>query len=77
MISTELLNNSEGFEQYEFVNADLASAASDPNIDWIIVYYHKEAYTSPYIIPPNAERVRLGSIALRDMHFIHFLKNIR
>jgi hypothetical protein len=34
VISTELLSNdTHGVEQYEFVNADLASAASDPNID--------------------------------------------
>jgi calcineurin-like phosphoesterase family protein len=33
--------------QYEFVNSDLANASSDPNIDWIIVYYHRLAYTSP------------------------------
>jgi hypothetical protein len=34
-------------EQYKFVNSDLANASSDPNIDWIIVYYHRLAYTSP------------------------------
>jgi hypothetical protein len=46
VISTEL-GHGVGTEQYEFVNADLATAASDPNIDWIVVYYHKLAYTSP------------------------------
>jgi hypothetical protein len=60
VISTELLrNDSEGIEQYEFVNADLASAASDPNIDWIVVYYHEEVYTSPYITGLNPERPAL------------------
>ena len=48
VISRELENDSQENEQYEFVNADLASAASDPNIDWIVVYHHREAYSSPY-----------------------------
>ncbi len=33
--------------QYEFIKNDLSSAASDPNIDWIVVYFHKQMYTSP------------------------------
>jgi hypothetical protein len=33
--------------QYEFVENDLSKAASDPNIDWIVVYFHKQMYTSP------------------------------
>jgi predicted phosphodiesterase len=33
--------------QYKFVNNDLSKAASNPNIDWIIVYYHKQMYTLP------------------------------
>jgi hypothetical protein len=53
VISTELLRGSEGIEQYEFINADLASAAFDPNIDWIVVYYHDQAYTSPWTSGPN------------------------
>jgi hypothetical protein len=74
-ISTELLiNDSEGNEQYEFVNADLASAASDPNIDWIVVYYHKEAYTSPYTTPAKEEEIRTASIALRDVYHPLFEK---
>jgi hypothetical protein len=75
VISTELLrNDSEGNEQYEFVNADLASAASDPNIDWIVVYYHKEAYTSPYTNSANEEEIRTASIALRDVYHPLFEK---
>jgi Calcineurin-like phosphoesterase len=34
-------------KQYNFVHNDLSKAASDPNIDWIMVYYHRLAYTSP------------------------------
>ena len=33
--------------QYSFVRNDLTKAASDPNIDWIIVYFHHPMYTSP------------------------------
>jgi hypothetical protein len=85
VISTELISNnsegielirneSEGIEQYEFVNADLASAASDPNIDWIVVYYHKEAYTSPYSTPAKEEEIRTGLIRLRDAYHPLFEK---
>ena len=45
-ISTEIpfLVNSA---QYRFVNNDLSKASSDPNIDWIVVYYHRQMYTIP------------------------------
>jgi predicted phosphodiesterase len=33
--------------QYNFVKNDLSKAASDANIDWIIVYYHRPMYTIP------------------------------
>jgi hypothetical protein len=33
-------------DQYEFVESDLEAAASDPDIDWIIVFYHRLAYSS-------------------------------
>ncbi|HYX56645.1 MAG TPA: metallophosphoesterase, partial [Nitrososphaeraceae archaeon] len=36
VMSTELPLE-EGSEQYNFVNSDLANAASDPNVDWIVV----------------------------------------
>jgi predicted phosphodiesterase len=74
VISTELLTGSEANEQYEFVNADLASAASNPNIDWIVVYYHKEGYSSPYTTPANREQVRTALIALRDTYHPLFEK---
>jgi hypothetical protein len=35
-----------GSEQYRFVQNDLAKAAADPNIDWIIVVHHRNAYSS-------------------------------
>ena len=45
-ISTELPYE-EGSEQYEFVNNDLSKVSSDPEIDWIVVFFHSLAYTSP------------------------------
>ena len=74
VISTELLKGSEGIEQYEFVNADLASAASDPNVDWIVVYYHTEAYTSPWVAIPNGDNVHTGLNRLKDAYHPLFEK---
>jgi hypothetical protein len=36
-----------GSEQYYFVVSDLEKSRSDPNTDWIVVYYHNPAYSSP------------------------------
>ncbi|MBD0360226.1 MAG: metallophosphoesterase [Nitrososphaeraceae archaeon] len=74
VISTELENDSEEDEQYEFVNADLASAAADPNIDWIVVYYHRVAYTSPYGESENEEEDSDGSNRLKDRYHPLFEK---
>src|ERR687895_1262181 len=35
--------------QYKFVKDDLLKASIDPNIGWIIVFYHDLAYTSPSV----------------------------
>jgi predicted MPP superfamily phosphohydrolase len=44
-----------GSEQYRFVQNDLAKAATDPNIDWIMVTHHESAYISTrnYIVQDN------------------------
>ena len=34
-------------EQYNFVKTDLTKSSADADIDWIVVYFHKPAYTSP------------------------------
>ncbi len=39
-----------GSDQYRFVNQDLARADSDPSIKWIVVFYHRLAYTSPSFV---------------------------
>ena len=41
------ISYSSGSAQNLFVKNDLASAASNPNIDWIVVYFHKPMYQSP------------------------------
>ncbi len=37
-------------KQYNFVKADLKKTISDPSINWIVVFYHRLAYTSPTFI---------------------------
>jgi hypothetical protein len=44
-LSTEIPYNATS-AQFKFVKDDLSKAASDPNIDWIIVYFHRQMYTS-------------------------------
>jgi hypothetical protein len=46
-VMADELQYTPGSEQYNFVNNDLSQAAADPNIDWIVVYFHKPLYTSP------------------------------
>jgi len=48
-MSTEVPYESDS-EQYSFVNDDLKKAVSDPAINWIVVFYHRLAYTSPTFI---------------------------
>jgi Calcineurin-like phosphoesterase len=46
-----------GSEQYIFVQNDLAKAAADPNINWIVVPHHSQKYaaTQNYDIPEENE----------------------
>lgn len=53
VMSTELPLIGIGSAQYNFVNKDLAKAASDPDINWIIVYYHQTSYSTTSIVPPD------------------------
>jgi hypothetical protein len=61
-MATEI-SYSSGSAQNLFVKNDLASAASDPNIDWIVVFFHKPMYSSP-----NSCSSCLGESALRDQY---------
>jgi predicted phosphodiesterase len=44
VLSTEMIASDV---QYDFAKSDLAKAASNTGIQWIIVYMHKPMYTSP------------------------------
>ena len=48
VMSTELPFE-KGSGQYTFVNKDLADAAANSSIDWVVVSYHKVAYSSPSV----------------------------
>jgi hypothetical protein len=39
-----------GSKQYNFVKNDLQKSTSNPDINWIVVFYHRLAYGSPSII---------------------------
>jgi hypothetical protein len=46
IVMSDYVPDEIGSEQYRFVQNDLAKAAADPNIDWIIVVHHNNAYSS-------------------------------
>ena len=52
-VMSEYVSDEIGSEQYTFVQNDLAKAAADPNIDWIVIVHHVEQYASTkhYDIP--------------------------
>jgi aldose sugar dehydrogenase len=53
VMSTEIPYE-ENSEQYNFVKNDLTKAALDPDINWIIVSFHKVAYSSKSLLQPIA-----------------------
>ena len=61
-MATEI-SYSSGSSQNLFVKNDLASAAANPNIDWIVVYFHKPMYSSP-----NSCSSCSGESNLRDIY---------
>ena len=61
-MATEI-SYSTGSSQNVFVKNDLAAAASNPNIDWIIVYFHKPMYSSPSSCSSCS-----GESSLRDIY---------
>jgi hypothetical protein len=44
-LSTEIPYE-EGSQQYEFVVQDLEESSKDRSIDWIVAFYHRQAYSS-------------------------------
>jgi predicted phosphodiesterase len=47
LVMSQEVPDEEGSAQFDFVERSLSEASSDPNVDWIIVAYHKLMYTSP------------------------------
>jgi hypothetical protein len=47
VMDSDRVSFSSGSAQYNFVINDLKTASQNPNINWIIVYVHKQMYTSP------------------------------
>jgi hypothetical protein len=45
-VMADYLPDEIGSEQYIFVQNDLAKAAADPNIDWIVIVHHEHPYAS-------------------------------
>jgi hypothetical protein len=52
-ISTELKNEPDKLDQLNFVKNDLSNASSNPAIDWIVVYFHSQAYTTKSFNGPD------------------------
>ena len=47
VMDTDHSSYSSGSSQYNFVVSELQKASQDSNIKWIVVYLHKQLYTSP------------------------------
>jgi hypothetical protein len=45
-VMSDYVSDEIGSEQYTFVQNDLAKAAEDPNIDWIVIVHHDQQYAS-------------------------------
>ncbi len=56
-VMSDYVPDEVGSEQYAFVQNDLAKAAADPNIDWIVIVHHSQKYaaTKNYNIPDENE----------------------
>jgi len=56
-VMSDYLPYEAGSEQYTFVQNDLAKAAADANIDWIVIVHHDQEYASTKIheIPDENE----------------------
>ncbi len=60
LVMSTQISYSENSEQFNFVKQELEKASKDPNIDWIVVYYHKPIYT--------ASTKHAGLTSLRDIY---------
>jgi Calcineurin-like phosphoesterase len=53
-LSTET-SYDEGSKQYKFAEKDLKQYSNDKSIDWIVVFYHKQAYSSGGGLPDEKD----------------------
>jgi hypothetical protein len=53
-LSTET-SYDEGSKQYKFAEKDLEQYSNDKSIDWIVVFYHKQAYSSGGGLPDEKD----------------------
>jgi hypothetical protein len=68
VMSTELQNESDKLDQLNFVRNDLNKTSSNPAIDWIVVYFHRQAYTSLITIPGVTGELDRADITTRDTY---------
>lgn len=54
VLDTDRNSYLSGSAQYHFALNDLQNASQDPNIDWIIVYFHRPIYTSTSSSAPSS-----------------------
>ncbi len=75
VMSTELLDEDEPRyeEQLNFLQSDLSKASSDPNVGWIIVYFHKLTYASQVVTLDGSLHDR-AEPALQTFHQLLFDK---
>src|SRR5215218_1767715 len=60
LVMSTQVSYSKNSEQFNFVKQELEKASKDPNIDWVVVYYHKPMYAS--------STKHTGLTSLRDIY---------
>ena len=72
-MDSDRVSYSSGSAQYNFVINDLQTASQNPNIGWIIVYIHKQMYTSPNTCSASScENTASDATSLRNTYHAKF-----
>jgi hypothetical protein len=73
VMDSDRVSFSSGSAQYNFVVNDLQTASQNPNINWIIVYIHKQMYTSPNTCSASScENTASDATSLRNTYHAKF-----
>jgi Calcineurin-like phosphoesterase len=74
-MSTDIdtIPHEEGSPQYAFVEDDLASASSNPAIDWIVIFYHNLGYGGSPSDGPNGHRSIIKYHELFEKYGVDFV----